>query len=217
MGKTIRLMDTNLTLLPERALLVPEYKTLVVADWHLGKGTHFRKAGIFMPPPSVEKDVQRVQALLDRHAVRTIVFLGDLFHSELNSEWHAFEKLRASNPATHFVLTRGNHDILPDELMRAAGVEVVDRYLLGPGIYGTHHPQESSPLGGLHIAGHVHPGCLVSNAARQRYRLPCFYHQGHTLLLPAFGALTGLHLMPRRPGARIYPIVGDEVWELKKC
>lgn len=216
MGKIIRLMDTMLTLLPERALLLPDYDTLVVADWHLGKSTHFRKAGIFMPPVSVDKDVLRLQSVLDRFAVHTVVFLGDLFHSDLNSEWLAFERFRAANRSIRFVLTRGNHDILPDELMRRAAVEVVDHYTAAPRMYCTHHPQSNSPIGWLNIAGHVHPGCLVSNAGRQRYRLPCFYHHGPTLLLPAFGTLTGLHLMPHRSGARIFPVVGGSVWELKK-
>ncbi|HWK99193.1 MAG TPA: ligase-associated DNA damage response endonuclease PdeM [Parapedobacter sp.] len=215
MGKTIRLMDTDFTLLPERALLLPDHETLIVADWHLGKGTHFRKAGIFMPSASIDKDVLRVQSLLDRHAVHTVVFLGDLFHSDFNSEWLSFEQLRATNRSTRFILTRGNHDILPDKLMCKATLEVVDHYTVAPGIYCAHHPQ-SAPIGWLNIAGHVHPGCLVSNAGRQRYRLPCFYHHGQTLLLPAFGTLTGLHLMPHRSGARIYPIAGDSVWELKK-
>lgn len=216
MGKTIRLMDTNFTLLPERALLVPDYHTLVVADWHLGKGTHFRKAGIFMPSASVDNDVLRIQLLLDSHAVHTVVFLGDLFHSDLNSEWHVFERFRAANPSIRFILTRGNHDILPDDILENAAVDIMPSYSIAPHIYCSHHPTDGTVAGQLHIAGHVHPGCLVSNAGRQMYRLPCFYHHGQTLLLPAFGTLTGLHLLPHRSGARVYPIVGGNVWELKK-
>ena len=210
MGKTIRLMDTNFTLLPERALLVPDHKTLIVADWHLGKGTHFRKAGIFMPSASVDKDVLRVQSLLDRHAVHTVVFLGDLFHSDLNSEWHSFERLRAANRSTRFILTRGNHDILPDELLRKAMLEVVDRYTVAPGIYCTHQP-ESAPFGWLNIAGHVHPGYRIQLKARQSFALPCFYYCPRTLVLPAFGSFTGLHLVSKLPQNQVYGIAGDEV------
>ncbi|MGV3762591.1 ligase-associated DNA damage response endonuclease PdeM [Parapedobacter sp.] len=216
MGKTIRLMDTKLTLLPERALLLPDYHTLVVADWHLGKGTHFRKAGIFMPPAYVGKDILRLQSLMDRFAIHTVVFLGDLFHSDLNSEWLAFERFRAANCSIRFILTRGNHDILPEGLMHRTAVEVVDRHDVAPRVYCTHHPQNKRPLGWLNIAGHVHPGCAVAAKGRQAYRLPCFYHDEQTLLLPAFGTLTGLHLIQHRAKARIYPIVGDTVWALKK-
>lgn len=213
MGKAIRLMDINLALLPERALLLPEYHTLVVADWHLGKGTHFRKAGIFMPMPPVDKDMVRLQSLLDNHHVHTVVFLGDLFHSDLNSEWHVFEQFRAVNPSIRFILTRGNHDILPDELLEGIAVEVVPSYSIAPHIHCTHHPETAGTDGQLNIAGHVHPGCSILAKGRQAYRLPCFYYRKQTLLLPAFGSLTGLHLVEPARDARIYPIVADKVWE----
>lgn len=216
MEKTIRLMDTDFTLLSQKALLLPDYHTLVVADWHLGKGTHFRKAGIFMPRPTVDKDVLRLQRLLENYAVSTLVLLGDLFHSDLNSEWLAFSSFREINKSIRVILTRGNHDILSDEILEKAAVEVVDYFTAAPGIHCMHHPPVNHQIDGLNIAGHVHPGYLIKGAGRQGYRLPCFYHHGQTFLLPAFGRLTGLQLMQRRPNARIYPIAGDMVWELKK-
>jgi len=206
-------MGTRLTLLPERALLLPEYDALVVADWHLGKGAHFRKAGIFMPVPPVDKDTARLQSLLDRHRVRTVVLLGDLFHSELNSEWEAFKRFRAANPTVKFTLTRGNHDILPHEILENAEVAVVPFYSVAPHIHCTHHPVEDGSANWLNIAGHVHPGCVIPTKGRQTYRLPCFYYHRNTLLLPAFGSLTGLHPLQPVPDACIYPIAGDKVWE----
>src|SRR5690606_31868917 len=202
MGKVIRLMDTNFTLLPERALLLPDYKTLIIADWHLGKSTHFRKAGIFMPSASADKDVLRIQSLLDRYAVDTLVFLGDLFHSDLNSEWLMFERFRMANPSVQFILTRGNHDILSDDLLEKTAVDVVPSYSIASHIRCTHHPEEDGFVGRLNLAGHVHPGCLIPTKGRQAYRLPCFYYREQTLLLPAFGSLTGLSILQLTRQAR---------------
>ncbi|WP_353196585.1 ligase-associated DNA damage response endonuclease PdeM [Parapedobacter defluvii] len=216
MGKTIRLLGTQLTLLPERALLLPEYDTLVVADWHLGKAAHFRKAGIFMPALPVDKDRARLQSLLNRYRIQTVVFLGDLFHSDLNSEWLVFEQFRVANPSIRFILTRGNHDILPDTLLEKAEVNVVPFYTVAAHIHCTHHPEAHGFPGRLNIAGHVHPGCLIAANGRQSYRLPCFYYREQTLLLPAFGSLTGLFRVPHLEGARIYPIVGNQVLDWKK-
>jgi len=213
MGKTVQLVDTHLILLPEKALLLPEYDTLVVADWHLGKAAHFRKAGIFMPVPPIDKDTVRLQALLDKHRVQTLVLLGDLFHSDLNSEWLAFERFRAANPSVRFILTRGNHDILPDDLLKKVAVEVMESYSVAPHIHCTHHPMDYGIAGQFNIAGHVHPGCVIPARGRQAYRLPCFYYHRQMLLLPAFGSLTGLHLVQPVGDARIYPIAGDKVWE----
>src|SRR5690606_38205811 len=150
---------------------------------------------------------------LDAHHVHTVVFLGDLFHSDLNSEWHAFERFRAANPSMRFVLTRGNHDILPDKLLEAAAVEVVPSYSIAPHIHCTHHPEAESTDGQLKIADHVHTGCTIPTKARQAYRLRSFYYHKQTLLLPAFGSLTGLYLVQPSRDARIYPIVADKVWE----
>lgn len=212
MGKIIRLMDTRLTLLPERALLLPEYHTLIVADWHLGKGAHFRKAGIFMPVLPADKDTARLQSLLDRYDIETVIFLGDLFHSDLNSEWLVFERFRTANPSIRFILTRGNHDVLPDALLEKAAIEVVHSFSPAPHIHCTHHPCADSAQR-LTIAGHVHPGCLIPAKGRQTYRLPCFYYREQTLLLPAFGMLTGLHMVQPSRGGRVYPVAGDKVWE----
>lgn len=213
MGKTIQLMGARLTLLPERALLLPEYDTLVVADWHLGKGAHFRKAGIFLPVLPADSHTKRLQSLLNRYDVRTVIFLGDLFHSDLNSEWRVFERFRLTNASTRFILTRGNHDILPDDLLEKAAVEVVSSYSVAPHIHCTHHPEGDGLAGRLNIAGHVHPGCLIPAKGRQAYRLPCFYYREPTLLLPAFGRLTGLYTLQPSPGVRIYPTTEDQVLE----
>lgn len=210
MGKSVQFMDTHLVLLPERAVWLPAYATLVVADWHLGKASHFRKAGIFMPKIP-DHDTARLQLLLATRKARTLVLLGDLFHSDLNSEWIAFERFREANPAVRFILTRGNHDVLPDHLLEKAAVEVVPSYTIGSHIHCTHHPSEPLARGSLNIAGHVHPGCLIPVRGRQAYRLPCFYFHGQTLILPAFGSLTGLQLVKPTADAQIFPIAGNEV------
>ncbi|SEL15849.1 ligase-associated DNA damage response endonuclease PdeM [Parapedobacter koreensis] len=215
MGKTIQILGTSLVMLPERALLLPDQDTLIIADWHLGKAAHFRKAGIFMPALPTDKDTMRLQSLLDNHPIRTVVLLGDLFHSDLNSEWLAFERFRRANPTTHFVLTRGNHDVLPDDLLEKNSVEVRASYPVTPYIVCTHHPMEQVMASQFNIAGHVHPGCLIPAKGRQSYRLPCFYRHQRTLLLPAFGALTGLYLLQPIRGAHIYPVAGNEVLEWK--
>ena len=50
--------------LPEKILHLPQYQTLVVADWHLGKITHFRKNGIFVLAISHQTEYQKIKNLL---------------------------------------------------------------------------------------------------------------------------------------------------------
>lgn len=49
---------------PERCLLWEEQNTLIVADLHLGKSGHFRKAGIGIPQSIYKADLQRLMAQL---------------------------------------------------------------------------------------------------------------------------------------------------------
>ena len=71
-------------LLPEKVAFLPHHKTLVVADIHLGKASHFRKEGIMIPLPGSCPDLKCLGELLDSLQPEIVVFLGDLFHSSLN-------------------------------------------------------------------------------------------------------------------------------------
>ena len=54
----------SLRLLPDRALLWPRARTLVIADLHLGKAQHFRRAGIALPRGGTGHDLARLDRLL---------------------------------------------------------------------------------------------------------------------------------------------------------
>ena len=205
----IELGSTAFDLLPEKALYRIEDKTLIIADLHLGKAMHFRKAGIFMPQQSAERDYERLHAMIGRYEPEQVYFLGDLFHSDHNSEWKNFELFIHLHPDVHFVLIRGNHDVLKREHYDSLGITVVDDYLLEDNIIYSHAPMED--VNTYNIAGHIHPGCSISGLGRQRLKLPCYYHKAHTFLLPAFGSLTGLYLMPKDEDARFFCIVNDGI------
>jgi len=110
-----------------------------------------------------------------------------------------------------FVLTKGNHDILPSSVMEDTCIEVVHEWKVGEHLILTHEPLTDVKEERLNIVGHIHPGVLIKAKGRQCYRLPCFYHQGQCLILPAFGQLTGLHMLKKTPDAKIFPVLMDEV------
>jgi len=208
----LRFRDEKLVLLPERALYLPQYRMLVVADVHIGKSAHFRKEGLIMPAVSSAADLDLVGALCYRYEVSDVLFLGDLFHSRFNSEWFLFENFLHKHPDLHIILAKGNHDILPEFLLEESNVVLADSFVAGDLLF-THHPLEAPVPGTLNIAGHIHPGCLLRNKGFQSYRLPCFYFCDNVLLLPAFGSLTGMHMVRKTEGARIFPVFKDEVLE----
>ncbi len=145
---------------------------LVIADLHLGKAAHFRKAGIMIPLPSSSPDLNSLAKLIDKLDPRTIVFLGDLFHSSLNKEWEELKGFLLLYPIIHFVLTKGNHDILPQAVMEETSIEVVDEFEVGEKLLFTHEPLKEDREHKLTISGHIHPGVLIKSKGRQSFRLP---------------------------------------------
>src|SRR4051794_25075204 len=71
----------TLLLLPDRAVFWPRTYTLLVADAHLGKAAAFRAAGLPLPGGTTTAGLDRLAALIERHAVRRLVLLGDLVHA----------------------------------------------------------------------------------------------------------------------------------------
>lgn len=216
MAKKLVFNDVELFMLPQKVLYIPSYQLLVLSDWHIGKLGHFRKAGLFVPPMRLEEEFARLADLLSELPVREVIFLGDLFHSEWNYEWDEFQQFLQRFPSVKFILTRGNHDILPTAVLQASVIEVKEYVLLSEGLLFSHEPLQHLDSYIYNIVGHVHPGCEVALPGRQYYKLPCFYLEDKVLTLPAFGRWTGLYILPKRQDNRIFAIVGtEEVIELK--
>lgn len=208
----VRIHQIALTFLPERVLFLPEIKALCIADWHLGKAAHFRKAGIPVPQPAISREFALVESMLERYGAEQVFFLGDLFHSVKNNDWHGFAGFIRNLPHIRFRLVKGNHDIIPARFFEGLDIGAVDSLLWEDKVIFTHEPlYDRTPEGLLNIAGHVHPGYGVRLKARQGVVLPCFHYSNPTLLVPAFGELTGLYRMEKGAGQEVYCILGQEV------
>ena len=198
-----------MVLLPEKAIFWPQQQMLILADLHLGKITHFRKHGIGLPKAGEKDNFDRFAYLLLNYPVQQILILGDLFHSDHNSEWEAFLSFLDRFPEKTFILVKGNHDILSENDYSRKNLRVVPHALeLGP-FYFTHHPEDSILY---NICGHIHPGIIMSGKGLQRLRLPCFYFSQGQGIMPAFGAFTGLHVIePANEEDSIFAITPKKV------
>ena len=185
---------------------------LLVSDVHLGKVMHFRKHGAAVPRRALQQNFDRLTAVVAHFSPRTICFLGDLFHSHINREWLLFEQWARGNPA-RLELVCGNHDILSPLRYEALGMRWQERWQTGPFLF-THEPEETGPL--FNISGHIHPAVRLAGPGRQQLRLPCFYLRNKQLILPAFGAFTGTHVLPPQPGDRFFALAGDRVIALEE-
>lgn len=203
---------TTLRLLAQRALFLPEHRLLLVADAHIGKAVSFRRLGVPVPGGTTSETLARLDDAIGATAPRRVVFLGDLLHSARSraaSTWAAVAAWRERHAALELTLVRGNHDSRAGDPPPEWRVRCVDGPLRVGGLALTHHPE---PLTGAYVlAGHVHPAAVIDGRAHDRLRLPCFHFGQHVGVLPAFGAFTGMHVMPRGPADRVCVIAGDSV------
>lgn len=212
-GQPLLLNNEHLVLLPEKAIWWPAQSSLLLADVHLGKAAHFRKAGIPIPKAVHLTDYHKLEKLLSDTQAKHVIFLGDLFHSELNLEWADFLQWVANRPETNFILVKGNHDILPEAAYIADNLNIYSEKLEIKPFLLTHQPEpiKARQKGLYNLCGHLHPAIALKGAARQGITLPCFYFGLHGGLLPAFGNFTGFSKISVKQGDAVFGITPTEV------
>jgi uncharacterized protein len=205
----------TLMLHAERALWWPRRRSLLVADVHLGKGSVLRRAGLAVPTGQTMQDLLRLDRLIAHYRPIQLIVLGDLVHgpAPADSAWIAqVNDWRGSHAEIAMNLVAGNHDRHFDA--RGLGFEVVeDQWTLEPFTL-RHAPCHVD--GSYVLAGHVHPGIAVQDGWR-RHRLPAFRFGAHGGLLPAFGALTGLHLTPVARDEQVVAVTPAGLVELPRA
>ena len=195
---------------PERAAYWPARHCLLLADLHLGKGAHFRRAGIAVPRAVADRNFQRLRLLLHEFQPRRVLLLGDLFHSSYNHIWAEFCHLLDDYPEVSFELVPGNHDILPEAAYTASRL-VMQPLILEEGPFSfSHHPLEEHeiPEGTYNVYGHVHPCVRLVDAAGNAMKLPSFFFGQRAGILPAFGEFTGCAEVKARAGDRVF-VLGE--------
>jgi DNA ligase-associated metallophosphoesterase len=178
-----QLADVTLHAQATGALWIPDLRTLVVSDLHLGKSDRIaRRTGTLIPPYENLETLSRLDADVTRHNPDTIICLGDSFDDLLGAD-----ALDESNQATltrlqagrQWIWIEGNHDPGPMDL----GGAHLAQYMAGALAF-RHIASAAVP----EVSGHYHPKHGIPGAGRKR---PCFVYDETRLILPAYGAYTG--------------------------
>jgi len=161
---TVTWAGETLALLPERAVLWPARRWLLVADVHLGKDASFRSRGVPLPAGAGDRDLDRLTRLVLDREVAHLVILGDLLHDAESRSAATLESIgrwRARHDRLEITLVRGNHDRRAGDPPPDLGIRCVDEpaWSLPDGNGG---PDRSSlPFGLVHdptAAGRSTPG-----------------------------------------------------------
>lgn len=185
-----------------------EENTIFIADAHLGKIAHFRKAGFNLPGEAGGDTFSRLSAIMEMFRPRRLVFLGDLFHSDFNEDFLRFAGWRNRFPLTDVLLIPGNHDRAGGKHLHSLGIRVENPQPLGP-FYLQHEPEISDK--GFILCGHLHPAVSISGRGRQHLRVPAFWHKPGFLCFPAFGGFTGLARIEAEKEDVFFAISGESI------
>lgn len=206
----ISISNENLLLDYDRALYWPRKKTLFVTDLHLGKVGHFHLAGIPLPSQIVHEDFKRLDRLLSVYDVTTLVFLGDLFHSYWNKESSLFLNWYEKWSQVEMILIEGNHDRWVKKDYYQLNIQIEKTLTLDP--FYCIHDWKQQPHPHLYsLSGHLHPAIKLKGKGRQQLKLPCFWFQERGAYLPAFGELTGTHLIYPKEEDRVFVVTNQSV------
>jgi DNA ligase-associated metallophosphoesterase len=206
----IELKGEKLLLLPQKVIVWPEQKLLLIADLHLGKTSHYRNNGIAVPANSSLKNWKLLHQVFRQPGVERVIFLGDLFHSTFNKEWEVFGELIGAYDHLQFELVLGNHDILEPVAYEKLGFKIHFQPLLVDPFLLSHEPlPEDSTY--YNLAGHIHPGVRLRGKGRQSHKTACFYFGENGGILPAFGTFTGVSVVPVKKDDQVFVVVNRNV------
>ena len=207
MTHAINIREQDFILHPSGAVYWVQQSMVLIADVHLGKVTHFRKHGAAIPIVAGHKNLEKLTEVVNHYQPETVCFLGDLFHSVLNSEWENFAKW-VDYTTSKVVLISGNHDIIPQYLFEDINVTVLEEQIIGD-FYLTHHPTEHPAL--FNFCGHIHPGVKMRGVGRQIMKLACFFKTKNQMVFPAFGNFTGKYILEPKKEDEVFVLVEGEV------
>lgn len=186
-GVDIRINDTLCHLDPRGALYLPTYRTLIVSDLHLEKGSFYARRGMLLPPYDTLATLVQLKKIIDYYLPLCVISLGDSFHDRQGSSRlpaEAMELLQQMMQARQWLWIEGNHDPVRPFGLEGDGMA---EFRLG-GLIFRHEPLATAEAG--EISGHLHPAARIVRQGRS-LRRSCFVSDNYRLIMPSLGVYTG--------------------------
>ncbi|MFH1398875.1 MAG: metallophosphoesterase [Candidatus Woesearchaeota archaeon] len=182
------------------ALYLKSYKTLVIADLHIGYEEALNKQGILMPRFQYKELSKRLLTIIDKTRPETIVINGDFKHEfgEISeTEWRqALRVFDLLAKHSDIIIIKGNHDTILGPIADKRKIKVLDHYTIVD-IYITHgntipkdmHFKKAKTI----IIGHEHPAVSIREHARSE-TFKCFlvgkWKQKTLIVMPSLNLIT---------------------------
>jgi uncharacterized protein len=219
MSVTREIRGEILLLHPDRALLWPARRTVIVADTHFGKSSVLSRHGLAVPQGADALDRQRLTNLIAQSGSTRLLVLGDFLHGALTADSVSARELAdwlASLCELRILVqvVAGNHDRSAASGWRAPVQWISGSLDEGPFRF-THEAEAAEPSGPFTFSGHVHPVVALGTRLKNRMRVPVFWERAGGMVLPSFGLFTGGFRLQPAPGERVFAAGPDAVVELR--
>lgn len=179
------------------AILLPEHKTLIIADTHIGYEEALNKQGVLIPRTQNSLTVKRLDKIIKETRPEIIIINGDVKHefgTISETEWRNTIKLidHLARKSKKLILIKGNHDKILGPIAEKRNIEIhthlkIDNILITHG----HKEPISKQLENVKtiIIGHEHPAISLEDYPRvEKYK--CFlkgtYKRKKLIVAPSF-------------------------------
>ena len=108
----------RMVLRADRTLWLPEGRTLVVSDLHLGKAAVFRHHGLAVPEGDTERDLGRLSEAIGSCGAERLVIAGDFFHAPAAQSVGVLEAVRVVDGDRVYAVADGGVVEVPRVLVR---------------------------------------------------------------------------------------------------
>jgi DNA ligase-associated metallophosphoesterase len=215
---TLTIAGQTLQLLPDRAVIWLERRTLIVADTHFGKSAFLREHGMAVPAGSDQHDRERLNRLLEHTGAARLIILGDFLHGPIDPQGddvRALEAWLGSLRDIEVIIIEGNHDRGARKRWRPPADWREGDHLEPPFLFTHDRRPEEGDLHGADgpftLSGHIHPVVRLRGLRKHGARLPVFWRHAGGLVLPSFGSFTGGFLVAPQPGDRLFVAAPERV------
>ncbi len=195
---------------PSGALWLPDSRTVLVADLHLGYSWAQRRRGELGPLADFQARDKLLKLCAELEPQR-IVFVGDLVHAPRPCELeraYIEETLTLLAQRAAIVAVRGNHDRAFAREFGHLALSTAEAWSGSDitAIHGDRLDRSPIPQAGTLVVGHLHPCLSIREASGASQKLPVFLVNAHCIVMPAFS-----------PFARGYDVAAGLPPDLQFC
>ena len=176
---------------------LPDIKTIILSDLHLGFEEHLGKKGVLVPRTQFKQIISRLDWITEHVVVEHVILNGDIKHefgTISQQEWREVLRLIEyfEKKDIGILLVKGNHDTILGPIARKKQLKEVVEFR-HKDILVTHGDYVPKKLAKVIIMGHEHPAITLREESKAE-KFKCFikgkFKRSTLIVQPSMNPLT---------------------------